>query len=324
MIMEIGSYIGLDLRDEEEFYNGKIDIARLNSARAGIYHACRLYACNSIYVPFYLCSTVRDFLLRHSINVKPYFIDESFAPKDLIQESDHAILIVNYFGILSEEKLKKISNTFDKIIFDNSAAFYSKPINDFYNVYSPRKFFGVPDGCYVLGNNAQIYIDEYIQDISSSTSAFFFKNIEFGISASYEDRMKNEERIENAGVRRMSLLTTKLLKNIDYNDIKRKRQINFYTAHELFKPINLFNPLSFIDANSVPMCYPLVIESEDIIDNLHKMKLYVGRLWKHVLDEVPDNCFESWLSKNLIPVPIDQRYNENIIQEIFEMIISKI
>ena len=47
--MEIGSFIGLDLKNSGEYYPGETGIARLNSARAGIYHACRLLNCSNLY-----------------------------------------------------------------------------------------------------------------------------------------------------------------------------------------------------------------------------------------------------------------------------------
>ena len=322
VIMEIGSFIELDLRCTGEYFKGNNKIARLNSARAGIYHACRLLNCNSIHIPYYLCSTVKEFLIKHKIEINNYYINESFEPKNLNPQKNQAILIVNYFGILSNEKIKLLSSQFRNVIIDCSAAFYSEPLDNCYNIYSPRKFFGVPDGCYVIGNNANNLIEEYSQDFSSPTSSFLLKRIEFGLTPTYNERMENETRINKSDILKMSLLTKSLLGGIDYRVIKKKRLNNFHIVSDLFRSINMIDPLTSFDYSCTPMVYPLVIERRDLINKLKAMQLYVGRWWNHVLTEVPENTFEAWLSKFMLPIPIDQRYNKTDMLHIHDMIIK--
>jgi hypothetical protein len=320
--MEIGSFIDLDIRDSGEYYKGKKNIARLNSARAGIYHACRLYQCSSIYIPYYLCPIVKIFLIERGIEIKPYFINDKFEPISLDQENDHAFLLVNYFGILSLNKMKMLANQFKNVIIDNSASFYCDPIAECYNIYSPRKFFGVPDGCYVIGNEADKFTDQYEQDFSSLTATFLLKRIEFGLQPTYEERMKNEERINHSGILKMSELTKSLLNNIDYLNIKLKRKNNFSFANKLFRSMNKIDPTAYIDRNSVPMVYPLVIENSYLDNKLRNNQIFTGRWWNHVLSEVSDSSFEAWLSKYMIPTPIDQRYNKKEIKYIQHVLIN--
>lgn len=320
--MEIGSFIGLDLRDSFEYYPAENNIARLNSARAGIYHACRLFNCGSIHIPYYLCPTVNKFLSMHGITVKQYFINDNFEPIGLSQNKREAVLLVNYFGIIGSGKIKSMANRFENVIIDNSAAFYSEPTVGCLNVYSPRKFFGVPDGCYVIGNNADLHVQDYEQDFSSSTASFLLKRLEYSTSETYGERMRNEERIDNSGVLKMSQLTKSLLSNIDYSYVKEKRQDNFRIAHNFFQKVNRFDPTLFKDCNCVPMVYPLVIEKIDLNDKLKENKIFTGRWWNSVLSEVHINSFEAWLSKYMIPTPIDQRYDMNSISQIYNIIIN--
>jgi hypothetical protein len=320
--MEIGSFIGLDLTESGEYYNEDINIARLNSARAGIYHACKLYSCYSIYIPFYLCPTVKKFLLTCGINVIPYFINERFEPVNLEQRNNHAVLLVNYFGILSLSRVKMVASRFKSVIIDNSAAFFSNPIEGCYNIYSPRKFFGVPDGSYVIGDNAEKYTSNYPRDFSSETASFLFKSIEFGTSATYNERMKNEERIDKASALNMSIFTRTLLKSIDYSRIKTKRLGNFFFTHNLYKDLNLFDPTQFMDEECIPMVYPFVFEDQNLAERLRKKKIYVGRLWNHVLNEVPVTSFEARLSKYMVPIPIDQRYGKEELVFVYKSIVD--
>lgn len=322
--MEIGSFIGLDLRNSGEYYQGEIDIARLNSARAGIFHACKLYDCNSIYLPYYLCPTVKEFLLKNHINVESYFINKDFEPINLKQKKGYAVLIVNYFGIISKKRISKIACNFKNVIIDNSAAFYSEPERHCLNVYSTRKFFGVPDGCYVIGTNAHKYTDEYKQDFSSNTSSFLLKRFEYELTSVYNERMANEKRIDNSGILNLSSLTKALLRSIDYSEISSKRQRNFQDAHEMFHDLNLMNPILLMNDDCVPLVYPLVIEEPDILERLKEDHIYIGRWWNRILYEVPDTSYEAWLSKYMIPIPIDQRYEYKSLSYINDCIFKYI
>jgi hypothetical protein len=320
MIKEIGSFIELDLRDSGEYFTGGKDIVRLNSARAGIYHSCKLCDCKSVYIPYYLCSSVKSFLLKQGIEVIPYYINDRFEPINIYQQANSAFLIVNYFGILSIKTLTRLASLYKNVIIDNSAGFFTDPVPNCYNVYSPRKFFGVPDGCYIIGEDVNRLTEGYEQDVSSDTASFLLKRIEYGLTSTYSERMRNEERINNSGTLMMSTLTRALLKSIDYASIKTKRKENFNFAHSLYKGMNMFSPTNFIDTECVPMIYPLVLEDRDLIEKLKGRKIYIGRLWNHVLTEVPDYSFEARLSNFLIPVPVDQRYRKKELDYCHKML----
>ncbi len=323
--MEIGSFLELDLKQTGEYYSGSENVARLNSARSGIYHAMRLYGCSVIYLPYYLCPSVGLFLSRKDIEIIKYRINNQFEPQIDFIEDGAAVLIVNYFGILSKSKLLSLVRKYERVIIDNCPSFYSEPMEGCYSVYSTRKFFGVPDGCYVIGTNAERYIDEYGQDYSSDTSSFLLKRHEIGCNASYAGRMKNEERIDASDILNMSELTRVLLSGIDYESIKSKRRENFRIACDLYRKINIIDPEIFTDKNSTPMVYPLVIKDEGFVDKLREKKIYTGRWWKSVLSEVPENSFEAWMSNFMVPVPIDQRYGsrelEYVSRNIFDLLI---
>lgn len=320
--MEIGSFIELDLRNTGEYYQQKENIARFNAARASIWHATRLLNCPIIYLPYYLCSVVRDFLIKKGLTIKYYYLSEEFQPLMQENEPNSAILLVNYFGILSDSYISHISKKFQNVLIDNCPAFFNRPLGGCYNVYSTRKFFGVADGSYLLGLNADSLTEEYEQDCSSETSGFLLKRIEFGSNAVYKERMYNEERINKSGILKMSVLTMALLANIDYSFIKTKRLSNFKYAHEIFGKMNLIDPMFVADNETVPMVYPLVIEDISLVEKLKGQRIYTGRWWKHVLSEVKDDSFEAMLSKFMLPIPIDQRYGPFELNYIKEKILT--
>ncbi len=321
--METGSFLELDLRQSGEYFQAP-DITRLNAARAGIYHAMRIYGFRKIYIPYYQCPTVSAFLKSKQIEIEYYHIDKEFEPLNVRQSENSVILLVNYFGILSLDKMQKMSEKYSNVIIDNSAAFYMSPLPECLNVYSARKFFGVPDGCYVIGKNAEKFSEEYSDDYSSDTAAFLLKRIEYGCSAVYAERMRNEERIDKSDILKMSTLTRSLLSAIDYNAIASRRKSNFYFAHSLYKNINLIDPTKFIAEDNVAMVYPLVVEDKSLMEKLREKQIYTGRWWNSVLQTVEDDSFEAFLSTYMLPLPIDQRYNNDDVLVVNKIVTENI
>ena len=306
---EIGSFIELEFKNNGEYYTGE-NVLRLNSGRSGIYHSARVLGCETVWIPYYQCETVRNFLLKKGILVKYYHIDESFNPIDIFQGENEAVVIVNYYGIMSEKRIENLAVKYKNVIIDNSQAFFAKPIENCINVYSARKFVGVPDGAYVIGDNVN-QVNDYGMDFSSDTADFLFKRIEYGCEGeTYSARTKNEERIDSSDILNMSQLTKTILKSCDYDLNVKKRRDNFEKAISLFSNINKLNPLKYYDETCVPMVYPLVVEDDNLLSVLLKNKIFQGHWWKYVMSEVSEECFEYYLSRYIIPITIDQRYGE--------------
>lgn len=322
VFMEIGSFLELDIQKTGEYFAENEDVARLNSARAGIYHALKIMKLDLIYIPYYQCPTVNEFLSHKGINIKKYFLNKAFEPQITDQEPKSAVLIVNYFGIFSNAYIQNLRARFERVIIDNGPAFYNPPIDDCYNVYSARKFFGVPDGCYVVGPNAIDLTNEYLLDYSASTAGFLFQRYEIGCNASYQERMRNEERIDNSDILRMSYLTRALLGGINYQRIRDIRRKNFQYAHEQYKNVNLLDVSINYDETCVPMFYPLVVENDSLVEKLAKKQIYTGRRWNSVLNEVESETIEGWLSRFMVPLPVDQRYGVNELDKVCKAVLK--
>ena len=317
---EIGSFIELEIPKGQELYKGD-DVVRLNTGRAAIWHAFRLTGAKSIWLPYYQCETVREFLMRKNCQIKYYHIDKSFNPIDIHQELDDAVLLVNYYGIMSHDRMENLSATYHNVIIDNSQAFFCSPVEGAYNVYSARKFVGVADGSYVVGKSATCFYDEYEQGYSSDTAAFLFKRIEYGCAGKgYEARQINESRIDAEDILKMSPLTQRILDGADYKHNQSKRRDNFIYAHSLLKGINCIDPYVYFDETAVPMVYPLVVENEMLLSALLAAGHFQGHWWKYITEELPNNTFEHWLSRYIIPITIDQRYDKEDIDYLYSVI----
>lgn len=308
--MEIGSFLDLQLPSGME-YRKEQNIARLNSGRAAIYHAFRLTGCEAIWLPYYQCDTVRDFLSRKNVKIKYYHIDNAFNPTDLLPLKNEAVLLVNYYGIMSYVRMKDIALKYENVIIDNSQGFFNQPIEGCFNVYSARKFVGVPDGAYVVGKNADRFTEEYEQCYSSDTAVFLLQRVEYGCEGkTYKSRSINEHRIDSEDIMLMSPLTRKILDGTDYENIKIRRKENFLYAEKLFGEINKIDAMKYYDESCVPMVYPLVVEDDGLLDKLLKNKHFQGHWWSYLLNEMPKDTFEYWISRYVIPITIDQRYGK--------------
>ncbi len=266
--MEMGSFIEMQFYNGIEFYSGKNTI-KLNSGRAGILHALKCFNCDTVYLPYYECESVRDFLIENRIKINYYSIKSSFEPVLASNNKETSIVIVNYFGVMSNEKMINIAQKFNNVIIDNSQAFYAKPIDRCLNVYSTRKFFGVPDGCYVVGDMVSNINNQYEQDYSSDTCQYLLERIEYGCEGkAYQNRMQNEERIANSGIKKMSKLSQRILASIDYKIVSEKRKENFDIVDGILNEKNLLKFSSFLGESYAPMVYPLVIEDLKLLQYL--------------------------------------------------------
>ncbi len=309
--MEIGSFIELQLPKGREHYKASADTARLNTGRSAICHALRVSGCRTIWIPVYQCDSVRDALTSQGAVIKYYRIDERFNPVDLNPGDNEAVLLVNYFGIMSHRRMSELAAGMAHPIIDNCQAFFCDPVAGALNVYSCRKFIGVPDGAYVIGPGAGSGLGDYPQGYSSDTAAFLLTRIEHGCEGKgYSARKLNEERIDSEGIMLMSPLTRAILDGTDYGGIIEARQRNFLTAHRLLGSINMIDPLRYFDDTTVPMVYPLVVENDGLLDALLRAKHFQGHWWSYICDEQPADTFEHWMSRYVIPVTIDQRYSE--------------
>lgn len=320
--MEIGSFLDLQLPKGREFYKGDTNIVRLNTGRAALWHAFRCTGANTIWLPHYQCDSVRAFLQKKGVtSIKYYHIDKNFNPIDLFAKEDDAVMFVNYYGIMSYERMRILSMPYPKAIIDNCQAFFCKPIDHAINVYSCRKFAGVPDGAYVIGDGVHRFTNEYPQGFSSDTSIFLLKRIEYGCEGKgYEARSLNEHRIDTEDVKKMSRLTRAILDGTDYEEIKVKRVENFRMAEVLLGDINMIDPMRFLDKDTIPMVYPLLVEDDGLLQRLLSAKHFQGHWWSYLLDEMPVNSFEYWISRFIIPITIDQRYGKEELEYIAKVV----
>jgi len=319
--MEIGSFLELQLPKGRELYNQNTNIARLNTGRMGIWHAFRVTGCKRIWIPIYQCDSIRETLEKKGVQMKFYHIDNRFNPLDIEATDEDAVLIANYYGIMSNERMTELAQPYKHAIIDCAQAFFCKPVQDALMVYSCRKFVGAPDGAYVVGKDAHKYVDEYSLCYSSDTASFLLERIEYGCEGKgYEARGLNEHRIDLEDCMKMSKLTRTLMDAEDYTYNQQMRKANFSYIHKLLADINKIDPTMYMDSDTIPMVYPLVVEEDECIFRLNKAKHFQGHWWSYICKEQPEGSFEHWISRYVIPVTIDQRYGKEEMEYLVNVI----
>lgn len=306
----IGGYFELELKKGIEYHQKAI---RLNTARNAFEYVLRCKRVKHVLVPKYMCNSMLQPLARLGVNYTFYDLDKKLRPHiDNNDDQDKALLVVNYFGILNNT-IREIVFKNPNSIVDNSQAFFSQPISGIDTIYSPRKFLGVPDGAYLYSDCSMDA--ELQQDISYNHCVFLLQRIDLSPEEGYSSFRGNEERLDNNPIRRMSKLTQALLSSIDYEFVRKRRNENFFFLHENLRDKNELTEL--IESNYIdgPMVYPFMTRDHSIMEKLHDNRIYVATYWNDVFERTDENSLEWQLAKCIIPLPIDQRYdNDDMIR----------
>ena len=299
---EIGGYFGLEQLVSKEYYP---DLVAVNNARCALLYILKAKQYKKVYLPYFLCDSVRRLLEREQIPFEEYAIDRSFHPRfDRALKSDEVLYLVNYYGFLDDAQIRGMKGSYGNIVLDNAQAFFARPANGIDVIYSCRKFFGVPDGGYV---STDAVLNESIPvDVSMNRMKHILGRYE-GSSASayYSDFCDNDESFKELGLRRMSRLTRNILGAIDYETAKQRREENYRILSDALgetNPLKLPSPCG-------PYAYPFYTKNGmETKRQLAGEKIYVATLWPNVLETGLE--IETDLAENILPLPCDQRYSE--------------
>jgi hypothetical protein len=117
-----------------------------------------------------------------------------------------------------------------------------------------------------------------------------------------------------ADVRAMSPLSERLLAGVDYAAVAAARRANFAHAHEELGDANRLTPS--LGAHDVPLCYPFWPRQTVAHQQLWDLGIFAPRLWPEVTNRrLPGFAFERQLASELLPLPIDQRYDTADMQD---------
>lgn len=312
---EIGGFLELELVNKGTFYH---DYAiAVNTGRNALEYIVKTDRYKKIFIPYYTCNAVLEPLDKLNLDYSFYEIDENFYPKfqfDKLKQNE-ALLYTNYFGLCSSN-IEKLTLICKNLIVDNAQAFFDRPFANEPTFYSPRKFFGVADGGFLYNPNKEIAGLKI--DSSYNRMKHLLGRLDKDAKTFYADYQREEESFKGNEIKIMSRLTKRILSSINYKKVKSKRRENYLLLHKAVKEHNKLN-LPVLK-NAVPLCYPFLIENGRLFkQKLIENKIYVPTYWPNVLDWATPNSFEHDLAKNLVCIPIDQRYGKLELESIIKI-----
>ncbi|MEI7899367.1 MAG: hypothetical protein WCK89_03885 [bacterium] len=306
----IGGFFELEIGDGVEYHG---DAIRLNSGRNAFEYILGAKRYRKVYLPFYTCSVMLQPIARIGASSAFYHVNEQFEPVfDFTSlREDEAFVYVNYFGLF-DEVVVSLAARCSSLIVDNAQAFYARPVPGVDTFYSPRKFFGVPDGAYLYANRQ---LSEPLErDESCGRCEHLLRRIDDGPEDAYPHFLKSDVLFDSLPLKSMSNLTRRILRGIDYDQVARRRVSNFRVLHEALKGMNSIDrePRN----GQVPMVYPFLGSRKGLRDFLISRRIYVARYWPSVLELVREGSVEYEYAMNLAPLPVDQRYGTSDMEVI--------
>ncbi len=310
----IGGYFSLELPQREEYHKNAI---RLNTGRNCLEYILRVRGYKKVYVPYYTCEAVMEPINKLGIPYEFYHIDIHFEIRDRFAlKEGEALLYTNYFGLKQryvEQLAEKIGS---RLIVDNTQAFYAKPIQGIDTFYTCRKFFGVPDGAYLYCNKE---LDEKIeQDYSYDRVAHLMKRIDLSAEEGFKEFRRVDDGLDKQPIRKMSKLTLRMMQGIDYEAAAQRRRTNYQILQDAIGKDNTLE--LHLEDDAVPMVYPYLVSVEGLREKLIDNKVFIARYWPNVLDWTKQEDIDYLLAFQMLPLPDDQRYNEEEMKRIVKVL----
>lgn len=310
----IGGYFELELNKNGEYHNEAI---RLNTGRNAFEYLILANSYSKVYLPFFTCDVLLEPLVKHKIAYEFYYVDEKFEPLfdyDVVKLNE-VFIYTNYFG-LKDRFINELTLDFKKVIIDNSQSFYLKKIEGVDSFYSPRKFFGIPDGAYLYSTKK--LTNSFEKDLSFDRCSHLLKRIDSSAEAGYADFIENDRSLNGQEIKVMSTLTQTLLKSIDYDICAKKRIQNF---NFISNALNVSNKLNFdLTKDSVPMVYPYWCNDKNLRQKLRDNKVYTPVYWTNVKNWCAKDSLEHRFVDEIIYLPIDQRYDIADLEGVLKII----
>ena len=260
------------------------ELIKLNTARNSLRYIIKAYEIKEIYIPYYICPSVRGAVFKENCKILYYHIDKDFYPVSNFPE-DAFILYPNYYGVCSliaDELSKKYQN----IIIDNAHSFYSKP-KGIASFNSLRKFFPI------LRNGSFLYTRKKI-DINLIKDDFKYKPEVL----SYKDLCENENILDLEDIKYISDSSVQIYESINIEEEKEVRVNRFnYWNKRLNGNIKL-------QEDEVPFSYPYIAknikEADVLVCELENEGINIFKYWNNLPDKFPEKIFYT----NLVSIPL--------------------
>jgi len=310
---EIGGYIELDTYNLPMLHDGAI---ALNCGRNALAYLIRARNIKRLWIPRFICDSVTRLCERECVAYSLYEVGMDFLPsEDIVLQNDEWLYLVNYYSQLSNDTIAEFAEKYERVVVDNAQSYFQEPLSGVDTIYTCRKYFGVADGAFLYSD--AVLNEELPQDESYGRMKFLLGRFERTAEEFYPQYVSNNELFSTEPIKRMSKLTNNLLHGIDYSLARLKREKNYAVLHQELMKINQCSLQEFPGT----FMYPLMVDNApEIRKKLLQHKIYIPTLWPNVLRSGSESELSYSMAKNILPLPCDQRYNEDDMMYIISMI----
>jgi len=317
----VGGYFELELpAGDGEFHR---DALRFQSSRAAFLTLLRTHRPSAVWMPWYICESMLEPLRMTNTPVRRYELDDQYRIRSAQPAAGEWLLYVNYFG-LNEHHVDDVLKRFprERVVIDNAQAFFAQPRDCFANLYSPRKFFGVPDGGYLVTSQ---HVEEPLTADAGSVdrSIHLLKRLGAEPEAGYSNYLDAEEGLRMQDPKRMSALTRRILSSVDYASARARRKANFAFLHERLARRNLLD--ISVTQEAVPLCYPFrtgPVAAAPLREAMVRERIYTPNYWPDVAMNEAIPRLEKNLSSATLFLPCDQRLTSAQLERMSSLLLK--
>lgn len=297
----------------------------------------------SVLLPAYICESVILPFINKGYKCFFYDINEDLSPKieGIFSFNNIGIFLhIGYFGFLSNLNLINVIQKFKDestiIVEDITHTLFSNTNNfednDFY-IGSIRKWFGVPSGGFLASKKFVLEAPQYINEQFTKLrkESLLLKKIYIETkNITLKDKFLNqfsiaEEILDNdLKPYRIDKVSSQLVRNLDYNQLVRKRKENYLHLLRNIKKSDFLQPLfPSINDDVCPLFFPIVIKEDrnKIKKKLIEEEIYCPIHWP-IPVQINMNLFENSrkLYNTELSIPCDQRYDISDMDKIINII----
>lgn len=248
-----------------------------------------------------------------------YDLDEQLdpvLPASRIAPGD-ALLYTNYFG-LKRATVERLALNTPNLIVDNAQDFYGHIPSGADGFVSCRKFFGVPDGAYLVCPVASVGDLEPADPGGRWEHLFIAAND--GVEAGFAKYQRHEQALAEAPLKAMSPWTAHWMSTMEHDRIIAARRRNRDHLHAALGGRNIL-PVDPAVA-SVPMTYPYLSHGTGLRSRLLAARIYSPRYWPDLLAPLsPDDGAQRFVEE-VVYLPVDQRYGTEHMDRIIDVVLG--
>ena len=291
-------------------------------------------------LPPYTCHTVFNPFYNYGFDVYSYEIDNHFiSTKEMIlkramEVKPSIVLLQRYFGFDTIENgvelVKELKEMGIIVIEDVTQAIFSDldilPAD--YHVASVRKYFGTPDGGFIVSHRGKLNHDKFIEADegrnkytlqASKLKNMYMKDMSIDKKDFLQLFGKGEEMLdEDLSFRFISDISLKIQSSNDNGYIAERRRENYRLLYSLLKNVKGMRiVLPEPSDNEAPLYMPVYVEGDrlKLQAHLRNASIYAPIVWPRpercpeYLGEIGDDFYN-----HVICLLVDQRYDEGDIR----------